>query len=94
MWLELLSVALDLAEGTLGRPKQARAGEEENEMNCTTMVRTHPPLQAASTVYFTLVDDEEMLAAGMRAAGPQERVQRRTVEQIGAGGRSASSRVS
>ena len=63
----------------------ARAGEEDHELNYTA---THPPPQAASTVYYTFGDDEEVLAAGVRpaplseVAGPQERVQRHTVEQI------------
>ena len=52
------------------------------------MVWTYPPPQAASTVYYTFGDDEEVHAAGVRPAplsevvGPQERVQRHTVEQI------------
>ena len=51
-------------------------------------VWTHPPPQAASTVHCTFGDDEEVLAARVRpaplseVAGPQERVQRHTVEQI------------
>ena len=65
----------------------ARAREEDHELNYTATVRTHPPPQAASTVYYTFGDDEEVLAAGVRpaplseVAGPQERVQRHTVEQ-------------
>ena len=69
--------------------KKARAEEEDHELNYTATVRTHPPpLQAASTVYYTFGDDEEKLAAGVRpaplseVAGPQERFQRHTVEQI------------
>ena len=68
--------------------KTARAGEEDHELNYTATVRTDPPPQAASTVYCTFGDDEEVLAARVRpaplseVAGPQERVQRHTVEQI------------
>ena len=68
--------------------KKARAEEEDHELSYTATVRTHPPPQAASTVYNTFGDDEEVLAAGVRpaplseVAGPQERFQRHTVEQI------------
>ena len=84
-----LSVAMALVEmqhDTAPRGQMtARAGEE---LNYTATVRTHPPPQAASTVSYTFGDDEEVLAAGVRpaplseVAGPQERVQRHTVEQI------------
>ena len=57
-------------------------------MHHTATVRTHPLPQAASTVYCTFGDDEEVLAVEVRpaplseVAGVQERVQRHTVEQI------------
>ena len=83
---ERLSVAVAPAESThhnaLRRPEQARAGEEDHEINYTATVRTHPLPQAASTLYFTLDDDEEMFAAGVRPAGPPERVLRHIVGQI------------
>ena len=66
----------------------ATAGEEDHKLNYTATVRTHLSPKAASTVYYTCGDDEEVLAAGVRpaplseVAGPQERVQRHTVEQI------------
>ena len=56
-------------------------------MHYTAEFRTHPPPQAAGTVYFSL-DDEDVPAAGSRpdrlsaVSGPQARVQRRTVQQI------------
>ena len=57
-------------------------------MNYTATVRTHPPPLAASTLYFTLGDDEEMLDAGERpaplseVAGPLERPLRHIVAKI------------
>ena len=72
---------------TLGQ-RRARAGEEENETNHVPWRQTTHPSQAASTVYFTLDDDEEMLAAWVRpaplseVAGPQDWVLRHVVEQI------------
>ena len=67
---------------------EARAGEGDLEMHHTATVRTHPLPQAASTVYCTFGDDEEVLAVGVRpaplseVAGPQERVQRHIVEHL------------
>ena len=89
---ERLIVAMALAEmqhHTSPRGQStARAGEEDHELNYTATVQTHPPPQAARTVYYTFGDDEEVLAAGVRpaplseVAGPQERVQRPAVERI------------
>ena len=41
----------------------ARAGEEDNEVHVTAMIRADPPPQAAGTEYFSL-DVEEVPAAG------------------------------
>ena len=89
LWLflrhERLTVAMVLAEmqhDTAPRGQSmARTGKEVDELNYTATLRTHPPLQAASTVYCTFGDDEEMLAAG-EVAGPQERDQRCAVEHM------------
>ena len=62
--------------------KKARAGEEESEFNNTAKVRKTPPPQP---VLFSLYEEEP---GGGRPAslaeppGPQERIQRRTVEQL------------
>ena len=64
------------------------AGEEEDEQCCAPRRQhTPPPHQAANTVYFTMDDDEEVLAARCRPLAlveprPQDRSQRRTIEQI------------
>ena len=50
----------------------ARAGEEDLELHYTAEFRTHPPPQAASTVYFAMdVDDVPAVrpALGCQAAG-------------------------
>ena len=70
------------------RPKTARAGEEDHEVHYTAAVRTHPLPQAAGTQYFELSDEDVVPARGSRPAclvaprGPQEAVQRHTVEQL------------
>ena len=57
-------------------------------MHCTSTFRTHPPPQAAGTVYYPMDVDDLPAAGGSRpdrlldVSGPQERVLRRTVEQI------------
>ena len=87
---ERLSVAVALAEmqhHTAPHGQMTARAGEDHELNYTATVRTHPP-QAASTVYYTFGDDEEVLAAGVcraplsEVAGPQERVQGHIVEQI------------
>ena len=66
----------------------ARAGEEDLETHYTATFRTHPPPQAAGTLYFPMDVDDLPAAGGSRpdrlldVSGPQERVQRHTVEQI------------
>ena len=68
--------------------KTARAGEEDNEMHFTATFRANPPPQAAGTQYFAMDVDDVPAAGGSRpdrlldVSGPQERVQRRTVEQL------------
>ena len=65
----------------------ARAGEEDLELHYTATVRTQPPPQAAGTVYFAMDVDDVPAALGSRPdrlseVRPQERAQRRTVQQI------------
>ena len=85
-WIEAALATFQHHSAPRGQ-KKAGTGEEDHEVHFTAKVRTHPPPQAASTVYYTCVDDEEVLTAGMRpaplseVAGSQERVQRHTVEQ-------------
>ena len=90
-WLrhERLSVAMALAEynhhSALRRPTMARARGEESELYNATG-QTTPLPRAASTQYFSLGDDEDVLAARPLALDeqrPRVRVLRRTVEQIG-----------
>ena len=90
-WLrhERLSVAMALAEynhhSALRRPTMARARGEESELYNGTG-QTTPLSRAASTQYFSLGDDEDVLAARPLALDeqrPRVRVLRRTVEQIG-----------
>ena len=91
-WLrhERMTVAMALAEklhhSSRGQ-KMARAGEGDLEMHYTGTFRTHPPLQAAGTLYYPMDVDDVPAAGGSRPdrlteVRPQERVQRRTVEQI------------
>ena len=67
---------------------KARAGEGDFELNFAAKIRRHPPPQAAGTVYYPMDVDDVPAARGSRpdrlldVSGPQERVQRRTVEQI------------
>ena len=69
--------------------KKARAGEGDFELNFAAKIRRHLPLQAAGTVYYPMDVDDVPAATGSRpdrlldVSGPQERVQRRTMEQIG-----------
>ena len=61
----------------------ARAREEESELNNATGQRTPFPREA-STMYFSLDDDRDVLAAWpdrLYEVRPQGRVLRRTVEQ-------------
>ena len=65
----------------------ARAGEEDLELHYTAEFRTHPPPQAAGTVHFAMDVDDVPAALGSRPdrlseVRPQERAQRRTVQQI------------
>ena len=66
----------------------AWAGEEDHEVHYTAKFRTHPPSQAAGIVYFSMDVDDVLAAVGSRpdrlspVSGPQERVQRHSVEQI------------
>ena len=68
--------------------KKARAGEGDFELNFAAKIQRHPPPQAAGTVYYPMDVDDVPAAKGSRpdrlldVSGPQERVQRRTVEQI------------
>ena len=67
--------------------KKARAGEEDNEVHFTATIRANLLPQAAGTEHFAL-DVEDVPAARSQpdrvspVSGPQERVQRHTVEQI------------
>ena len=72
-WLrhERMTVAMALAEklhhSTRGQ-RMARAGEEDLELHYTAEFRTHPPPQAAGTVYFAMdVDDVPAAGAGTAA---------------------------
>ena len=68
--------------------KKARAGEGDFELNFAAKIRKHLPPQAAGTVYYPMDADDVPAARGSRpdrlldVSGPQERVRRRTVEQI------------
>ena len=85
-----MSVAVALAEKLHHSSKgqrMARAGEEDLEMHYTATFRTHPPPQAAGTLYYPTDVDDLPAAGGSRPdrpteIRPQERVQRHTVEQI------------
>ena len=87
---ERMTVAMALAEKlhhSAQRPEMARAGEEDLELHYTAEFRTHPPPQAAGTVYFAMDVDDVPAALGSRPdrlseVRPQERAQRRTVQQI------------
>ena len=87
-WLrhERLSVAMALAEynhhSALRRPTMARARGEEIELYNVTG-QTTPLPRAASTQYFSLGDDEDVLAARPLALEEQRPRERRTVEQFG-----------
>ena len=84
---ERMSVAMALAEKlhhSAQRPEMARAGEEDLELYYTAEFGTHPPPQA---VYFAMDVDDVPAALGSRPdrlseVRPQERTQRRTVQQI------------
>ena len=85
---ERLGVAMALAEynhhSAPRRPTMARARGEESEMNNATGQKTPPP-RAASTVYFTLDDDEDVFAARptpLVEVRPQLGVLRHTVAHI------------
>ena len=89
---EQQSIAAALAtshhHSALRGQKKARAGEGDFELNFTAKIRRHPPPQAAGTVYYPMDVDDVPAASGSRpdrlldVSGPQERVQRRTMEQI------------
>ena len=89
---EQQSIAAALAtsqhHSALRGQKKARAGEGDFELNFAAKIRRHPPPQAAGTVYFPMDVDDVPAASGSRpdrlldVSGPQERVQRRTTEQI------------
>ena len=51
-------------------------------MQCTEMFRTHPPPHAAGVQHFFLDDAGSRPDRLAAVSGPQERVQRRIVEQI------------
>ena len=87
---ERMTVAMALAEklhhSSRGQ-RMARAGEEDLELHYTAEFRTHPPPQAAGTVYFVMDVDDVPAALGTRPdrlskVRPRERAQRRTVQQI------------
>ena len=89
-WHERMTVAMVLAEklhhSSRGQ-RMARTGEEDLELHYTEEFRTHPPPQAAGTVYFAMDVDDVPAALGSRPdrlseVRPQERAQRRTVKQI------------
>ena len=78
----VVALATSFHDSGLRGQKKARAGEEEeSELHYTAKVRKTPPLQPE---LFCLYEEEP---GGRRPAslaeppGPQERVQRRTVEQ-------------
>ena len=78
---ERMSVAMALAE-KLHHSARTR-GEERDELHNATGQKTPPP-RAASTVYFSLDDDGDVLAAPpdrLYEVMPLDRVLRRTVEQ-------------
>ena len=81
---ERMTVAMALAEkldhSSRGQ-RMARAGEEDLELHYTAEFRTHPPPQAAGTVYFAMDVDDVLAALGSRPdrhseVRPQERAQR------------------
>ena len=86
-----MSVAVALAEkshrSAPRRPMMEKTREGDLEMHYTATFWTHPPLQAAGTLYHPMDVDDLPPAAGSRPdwlmeVRPQERVQRRIVEQI------------
>ena len=89
---EQQSIAAALAtsqhHSALRGQKKGRAGEGDFELNFAAKIRRHPPLQAAGTVYYPMDVDDVSAASGSRpdrlldVSGPQERVQRRIMEQI------------
>ena len=89
---EQQSIAAALAtsehHSALRGQKKARAGEGDFELNFAAKIRRHPPPQAAGTVYYPMDVDDVPAASGSRpdrlldVSGPQEPVQRRTMEQI------------
>ena len=61
-------------------PKKARTGEEDHEKNYTATIPTHPPPQPK---LFSLYEEPGgTRPEALAESWPQERVQRRTVEQI------------
>ena len=68
--------------------KKGRVGEGDFELNSAAKIKKHPPPQAAGTVYHPMDVDDVPAARSSRpdrlldVSGPQEQVQRRTVEQI------------
>ena len=66
----------------------ARSGEWGSELNYTATIRRTPTPQGAGTQYFAMDVDEVAAVGGSRpdsvldVSGPQERVQRRTVQSI------------
>ena len=63
-------------------------GRGDFELNFAAKIWRHPPPQAAGTVYYPMDVDDVLAARGSRpdrlldVSGPQERVQRRTMEQL------------
>ena len=85
---ERLSVAMAFAENNHHsaprRPTMARTRREESEMNNARGKKTLPP-RAASTVYFSMDDDGDVLAGGptpLAEVRPQPGIQRHTVAHI------------
>ena len=82
------ALATSLHHSALRGQKKARAGEGDFELNFAAKIRRHPPPQAAGIVYYPMDVDDVPAASGSRpdrlldVSGPQERVQRRTMEQI------------
>ena len=83
---ERMTVAMALAE-KLHHSSRGQRMAEDHEMHYTAEFWTHPPPQAAGTVYFAMDVDDVTAALGYRPdrlseVRPQERAQRRTVQQI------------
>ena len=85
---EQQSIAAALATSQHHSALRGKKKEGDFELNFAAKIRRHPPPQAAGTVYYPMDVDDVPAASGSRpdrlldVSGPQERVQRRTMEQI------------